>query len=197
MKFCNTLAALASLVVALSSLQAQANGASRPIDRFLEISPGLYRGGRPAIAEGMDQLATLGVKTILDFEDSSGAIRDEQAASEQRGIKFYSFEMNAFKTPDDNAVDQALDIMADPEAQPVFVHCKEGRDRTGLMVGLYRVLKEGWDPAKAWQEMRDDGFRKLFFPLKHYFEKRTGYEVSAFPFLLDSFARADATSAGI
>jgi protein tyrosine/serine phosphatase len=197
MKLHNTLGTLASLALALASFQVHANGASRPIDRLLEVSPGLYRGGRPDIPEGMDQLTTLGVKTILDFEDSSGAIRDEQAAAQQRGITFHSFEMNAFKTPHDDAVNEALDIMADPAAQPVFVHCKAGRDRTGMMVGLYRVLKEGWDPAKAWQEMLDDGFRKLFAPLRNYFEKRTGYNTRAFPALLDSFDRANAASADI
>jgi protein tyrosine/serine phosphatase len=32
----------------------------------------------------------------------------------------------------------------------VYVHCKNGRDRTSLVVALFRVLYQGWEPDEAW-----------------------------------------------
>ena len=36
----------------------------------------------------------------------------------------------------------------------MLVHCKNGVDRTGYMVALYRVERGGWSPERAAAEMR-------------------------------------------
>jgi protein tyrosine/serine phosphatase len=50
-------------------------------------------------------------------------------------------------------IDEVLDLMDDPKAQPVFVHCEHGVDRTGLVVALYRVKYQNWDIEAAHREM--------------------------------------------
>ena len=42
--------------------------------------------------------------------------------------------------------------------EPVFVHCQHGADRTGCMIGIWRVTQQGWTFPQAWAEMRRDGF---------------------------------------
>ncbi len=38
-----------------------------------------------------------------------------------------------------------------------FVHCMEGHDRTGLIIGCKRVWQDGWTKTDAWNEMVADG----------------------------------------
>jgi protein-tyrosine phosphatase len=41
----------------------------------------------------------------------------------------------------------------------VFVHCKRGADRTGAFIGLYRVVRQGWNVEQAYEEARAIGMR--------------------------------------
>ncbi|MNP11586.1 hypothetical protein D3C76_1037810 [compost metagenome] len=38
------------------------------------------------------------------------------------------------------------------------MHCKHGRDRTGLFAAMYRTVIEGWSKEDALKEMREGGF---------------------------------------
>jgi protein tyrosine/serine phosphatase len=84
--------------------------------------------------------------------------------------------MSGFWTPDDSEVNQIEAIMADTSQRPIFVHCQHGQDRTGLIVGLYRVFSEHWSPADAYNEMLAKGFHQALFLLNHYYEEKTGFE---------------------
>ncbi|MGZ6143042.1 MAG: fused DSP-PTPase phosphatase/NAD kinase-like protein [Myxococcales bacterium] len=139
------------------------------------VSPGIWRGPRPTQAT-LGQLKALGVHTILDLEDSDDAIRTEKGWVGKLGMTFVSEPMSGFWTPKDAEVNQIEQIMADPSKRPIFVHCQHGQDRTGLIVGLYRVFSEHQTPAKAYQEMLAKGFHKALFLLNHYYETKTGYE---------------------
>ena len=52
---------------------------------------------------------------------------------------------------------------ADPNQWPVFVHCKDGKDRTGYAIATYRVIEEQWEAESAIQEMFDFNFNSIFF----------------------------------
>jgi protein tyrosine/serine phosphatase len=65
-----------------------------------------------------------------------------------------------------------------PSTGAIYVHCRHGQDRTGLVVGLERVFIEGWDPADAYAEMLSYGFHTYFLGLKEYFFTQTGYHGS-------------------
>lgn len=61
--------------------------------------------------------------------------------------------------------------MNDPQHAPVFLHCHHGADRTGLMVGVYRVTFCGWTKEAAIQEMVEGGygFHPIWENLVHFF----------------------------
>ncbi len=139
------------------------------------VSPGIWRGPRPTQAT-LAQLKSLGVKTILDLENSDDAIRSERAAVGKLGMTFVLESMSGFWTPNDSEVNQIEAIMADPSRRPIFVHCQHGQDRTGLIVGLHRVFHEHWTPAAAYKEMLAKGFHQALFLLNHYYEEKTGFE---------------------
>jgi protein tyrosine/serine phosphatase len=147
---------------------------SDPSGNFSEVSPGIYRGGRPDQPGVEVDLPKLGVKTIIDLENDDEAIANEKGWAEKAGITFVSRPMNGMATPDDKEV---TDILAQIDAdKPVFVHCMQGQDRTGLIVALYRVFYEKWTPKEAHDEMIALGFHKILIAMHSYFENRTHWE---------------------
>lgn len=151
------------------------------LPNFARVSSTLYRGGRPTAA-GYAKLRALGVTTVVDLEiDDLIEARQADLDSDRRmataaGMRWVNVPMQAFTTglmPSfDAKVNAALRAMR--SSTPVYVHCRYGRDRTGMMVGLYRVEVQHWTPERAYQEMLDMGFRRYFLGLKEYFERRTG-----------------------
>jgi protein tyrosine/serine phosphatase len=139
------------------------------------VDNNIYRGPRPTY-DTLVQLQSMGVTTIVDLENTQSAIDQEQQWAQQLGLNFISEPMSGFWTPDDSEVDQIESIIADPSQGPMFVHCQHGQDRTGLIIGLYRVFNEGWDPGTAHQEMVDKGFHTLLWFLNHYYEDKTGWD---------------------
>ena len=157
------------------ALSQGASAADMPILRFHEVSPGIYRGARPD-AEGMKALAQLGVKTDLDLENDLSAVQQETQDAGKLGMNLISKPMSGFWSPDDREVNEILAIVGDKGNYPIFIHCQHGQDRTGLIVGLYRVLQQGWTSSAAYGEMITIGFHPQLFLLNHYFEEKTGFD---------------------
>src|SRR5262249_51153776 len=67
-----------------------------------------------------------------------------------------------FKSPTKNNISEFLSIVENPANQPVFIHCMQGRDRTGAMVGIYRIHAQGWNADQAYDEMKNMGFHTAF-----------------------------------
>src|SRR5438270_13305380 len=76
------------------------------------VSAGIWRGPRPTQAT-LAQLKSLGVKTILDLEDTQSAINTEKGWVAGLKMTFISEPMSGFWTPDDSEVNQIEAIMAD------------------------------------------------------------------------------------
>lgn len=140
------------------------------IVRFYQVAPKLYRGGQPETYEDYQFLKKLKVKTIINLR--AGGEGEEQVAN-RHGFNWLGFPMVAHRTPPDALVDAALAAMNDPKLQPVFVHCFHGKDRTGLMIALHRVLYQGWTPRSAYAEMINFDFNRIYLPLLYTFYKRT------------------------
>lgn len=51
-----------------------------------------------------------------------------------------------------------------------FVHCSHGEDRTGLVIGCWRVWRCGWTKEAAWKEMLDHGFHFELLGLSLFWE---------------------------
>lgn len=63
-----------------------------------------------------------------------------------------------------------------PSNGKVLVHCAHGSDRTGCMIGIWRVTQEGWNYDEAYKEMRKYWFTPKFVNLsgavKEYAENK-------------------------
>jgi protein tyrosine/serine phosphatase len=126
------------------------------IKRFREVEPGFWRGSRPS-ESALLALKARGVRTIVSLREDD----DERARARAAGLDYVELPMSATpfgaKLPTDAQVSAFLDVVADPARRPVYVHCKHGRDRTGVMVALWRVKRGGWAPEAAVDEMEDLG----------------------------------------
>ena len=120
------------------------------ITRFAKVSDALYRGAQPT-AEGYVELKKMGVKTVINLRKSSH--RDDfRGELEPLGLRCVAIPSRG-ANPADEEIVKALKILRDPENQPAFVHCKRGKDRTGCVVAVYRMVEQGWRVEEAVDEL--------------------------------------------
>ena len=65
--------------------------------------------------------------------------------------------------PDEHDLIIFLKVLENPDNRPVFVHCREGKDRTGYMVASHRIMDQDWTADDAIHEMFDFHFNTIFF----------------------------------
>jgi len=124
------------------------------IPNFGQVTPTLYRGAQPN-REGIEALAKLGVNVVVDLRGS--ASRGEEGAATKLGMRYVSIPWHC-PWPKDEAMAKFLTVLRDNPGKKVFVHCRLGDDRTGMMIAAYRMADEGWSAEEAMKEMRAFGF---------------------------------------
>jgi len=130
---------------------------SSDIDNFQVVSTGLWRGALPS-AKAFAKLGKSGVKTIVDLRYDGPGVAAEARLAQQYGISYVNIPLG-FKNPSLGDVARFLAIVAKPANQPVFVHCRQGADRTGTVVGVFRILHDHWSFREAYNEMRLHHFK--------------------------------------
>lgn len=127
------------------------------IFNFGKINPNYYRGSQPS-GQDVVSLAGIGVKTVIDLRNDDDRDSAESNLVEKAGMKYVSIPMTTHEVPSPEKLAKFLKLVNDPENQPVYVHCVEGRHRTGVMTAVYRMTGEGWSPTQAFQEMKEFRF---------------------------------------
>ncbi len=127
------------------------------IPNFHKVDESLYRGGKPN-KDGWMRLKELGVKTVIDLCGKDENIIKEKELVSKLGMDFVNIPLSVYKKPTDEQVLRFLDIVTDKQRQPVFVHCDSGRDRTGAIIAMYRVVVCGWTIKEAYNEAKSLGF---------------------------------------
>jgi protein tyrosine/serine phosphatase len=135
---------------------------SQAIPRFGQVAEGFYRGGQPS-RQGFEYLKQLGVKTIINLR----AENQEAEEVESLGFHYVRIPMRAWERVPGSKIQVFFQVLRDRDSYPVFVHCERGADRTGFMVGLYRIAFQDWSADRAYQEARAHGMRWLYLSLKH------------------------------
>jgi protein tyrosine/serine phosphatase len=127
------------------------------------VAPGIYRGAQPETA-GYATLKRMGVKTVINLRTSMS----EKKAVEAAGMRSIEVPIEMSSDHIRPKVDWVVALMADPANRPLFVHCRQGQDRTGIVVAAYRMKEEGWKPAEAEAEMQSFGFNDVWVKFKQF-----------------------------
>lgn len=127
------------------------------VTNFAKVSEALWRGAQPT-AQGFRNLETAGAKTVVNLRSD----HDDSDLLVGTGLNYVWIKTKAWD-PDEEEVVSFLKLLQDREKWPIFVHCAEGKDRTGYCVASYRIVEQGWKPDDAIREMRDFGFNSIWF----------------------------------
>jgi tyrosine-protein phosphatase SIW14 len=162
-------AAVLLATLALATL-AQVEPRSAELPNFHQVNPQLYRGGQPNDG-GLRKLKDLGVKTIVNLRGEDAHTRAESEEAHSLGLRYYSISLPGFSKPKDEEVGRVLDLIKDPENQPIFIHCHHGRDRTGTIVACYRISHDRWTAEQAKEEAQRYGLGWVEIGMKRYIDK--------------------------
>jgi protein tyrosine/serine phosphatase len=137
----------------------KANGSAVNVENFGQVTDFYYRGAQPR-GEEYNQLAAIGIKTIIDLRDDAKDYA--RALTEQAGMKYINLPLDDKGYPPPDAASKFLSLVNDKENWPVYVHGAGGRHRTGAMTAVFRMTVQGWDAGRAYEEMKDYDFYTRF-----------------------------------
>jgi len=123
-----------------------------------KVNGSLYRGAQPH-ANSLAQLKALGITTVVDLRgEDSGTREREKGEAESLGMRFVSIPISGWLPPTNQQVAQFLLLFRAAPNAKIFVHCRFGEDRTGVLVATYRIAIEKWPAEQALREMYFFGF---------------------------------------
>jgi len=155
-------------IASLILVPAWAGSSNANIPNFQRVDDYVYRGAQPSNS-GFIDLAALGIKTVVDLRQ----IGEHSQANEQKlvtdlGMRYVSIPMKGMSTPKDGQVAAVLALFNDTAGGPVFVHCKRGADRTGMVVAVYRISHDGWENKRALDEAKSHDMSFFERAIQHY-----------------------------
>jgi protein tyrosine/serine phosphatase len=156
-----------ALILFSTGVSAQNASGDTELPRFQRVSDRLYRGAQPR-AGGVRRLRELGIDTIVNLRGAGDLTRAEEAEARALGLNYFNVPLPRWGRPQDDRVRRILRIIAAPQNGRVFVHCKDGVDRTGTIVALHRVEHEGWGSRDAVAEAERNGMRRIQFWMRDY-----------------------------
>lgn len=132
------------------------------------VTPLIYRSAQPD-AEGFRNLATLGIKTVINLRRTI----DDTAMATGTGLRLIHIKIKTRHVTEDHGAKIVLALRAVRQAQadgPVLVHCTHGADRTGMIIALWRMLYQGWSRDAAITELTQGnfGFHAVWINIPHY-----------------------------
>lgn len=131
------------------------------VSNFSKVSSLLWRGGQPT-EEGFRNLEAAGVKSVISLRE----FHDDLPLLEGTGLKYLRIPMDAWDPEETELVlflTELERILKDPDRTPAFVHCAEGKDRTGYSIAVYRMVFENWTAEDAIHEMFDFRYNTIWF----------------------------------
>ena len=134
------------------------------VPNFAKVTAKLWRGSQPDLNDPdiFHKLEESGVKTVINLRHD----HDDFAKLRATNIRYLWIPMRAWHPEEEDLVlflSALRRAFADPSLWPVFVHCAEGRDRTGYAIAAYRIIEEQWEADDAIHEMFDFRYNPIWF----------------------------------
>jgi protein-tyrosine phosphatase len=123
------------------------------MDRFYKVTDGLYRGGKPTPEEVSSVLKDVfDINKIISLDQECGNSIDD--VCKKLNIEHITLDLGSGDGPN---VDQLISLIPTLlNNGPTYIHCRHGKDRTGMTVAMFRIYN-GWDVEKALNEAKNIG----------------------------------------
>jgi uncharacterized protein (TIGR01244 family) len=139
------------------------------VPNFHRVDAHVYRGGQPAPGAWRN-LAKLRIRTVVDLrrdgENNEHSTRAEEDSVEAAGMRYINLPMDGIAAPANEQLSTLLAPLQSDEL--VFVHCRSGRDRTGVVIACYRVAHGHWRNREALQEAESYGMHSFERAMKDF-----------------------------
>jgi protein tyrosine phosphatase (PTP) superfamily phosphohydrolase (DUF442 family) len=123
------------------------------VENFIRVSDRLYSGGEPT-AEGLQQLKTLGIETILSVD----GLAPDVATAQQLGIQYVHIPLG-YNGIEPEQIQAFVTFMSHTKGK-IFVHCHHGKHRGPAAVAACLILSQEIDRAQALKFMQGAGTSK-------------------------------------
>jgi protein tyrosine phosphatase (PTP) superfamily phosphohydrolase (DUF442 family) len=158
-------ATIAELGAELRGKVAKVLPAAQGVDYAAQVAPGVFRGGMPDDI-GVQWLRAQGIRTVINLRHYHGDSEGELVRA--AGMRYERIPLESTDAPEPEQVKRFLALVRDPQAQPVYVHCLHGVDRTGTMIAVYRMTVDGWTNSDALAEMEHFGAHSILHDLRRF-----------------------------
>jgi protein-tyrosine phosphatase family protein len=156
------------LLVAVGVLLAGASTALADL-HLRRLTPNISYGKPPKTDADYANLQKQGIRTVVDVRKFlRRKMYREQQRLAARGIAYVQVA-TGFRPQRTGDIERAYRVLVNSGLYPVYMHCNLGKDRSSLLVGLYRVRAQGWSPQAAYAEMRSNRFSWWLRKLRLYF----------------------------
>ncbi len=138
------------------------------INRFKKVTDKLFRGSAPNINDVIFLKNNYNINKIVSLDKSSGKLIDK--ICKKLNIDHKIIPLDGSKKSLVNLLRHDLKKLLISNG-PTFVHCKHGKDRTGLVCALFSCQYLNKSPTEALQEAKELDFGKgLDLDLKKLYE---------------------------
>jgi protein tyrosine/serine phosphatase len=122
-----------------------------------QVTDKLWRGPHPT----WDMIKDIpDLRTVISLEEgkcSTSSIQvneDGRPNSNMYNIDYFDFGMSEIWPPSHREMCLVMSkVVTSTKVGAVYVHCKEGKDRTGLVIAAYRIIRQYWTYEQARDEM--------------------------------------------
>jgi len=124
---------------------------------FTKVEDGLYRGSAPSVEDVKHLAHKFGIKKIVSLDEAAGL-------KINRICKLLNIEHLIIPLNMESSIKPLIKLFSHnikdllTKNGPVFVHCHAGKDRTGMLIALYKCKYKGWSCEDAITEAKQFGF---------------------------------------
>jgi len=139
------------------------------IINFDYVNKELYRGGQPN-SQALHRLLEMRVASVINLRMANDTWQGEAELLGLMGIQYTNIPLHGLSAPSKGEMESILQTIK-TMPKPVYVHCKYGCDRTGMVVACYRIRREKMPADVALKEAEFYGMSPLECGMKAFIKR--------------------------